>query len=142
MKPHQQGQCVTPVRAPITRVSNLITMILTPFLRGRNYPEGVDSTKNILFSVLKANEKLNIDPELGRNAFIFSMVVEALYPSLDLKDILHGIRILMMESDLVYNVDTKEVVKYVAIMYNNDEHQRKKCFQLSFTKICRIRRQI
>ena len=97
MKPHQQGQCVTPVRAPITRVSNLITMILTPLLRGRNYPEEVDSTEDMLSSVQKANEKLKIDPELGRNTFIFSMVVEALYPSLDLEDILHGIRILMME---------------------------------------------
>ena len=72
----------------------------------------------MLSIVQKANEKLNIEPELGRNTFIFSMVVKALYPSLDLKDILHGIRILMMGSDLEYNVYTKEVVKYVAIMYN------------------------
>ena len=95
MKPHQDGQYATSVRAPITRVSNLITMILTPFLRGRNYPEGVDSTKDILFSVQKANEKLNIDSELGRNTFIFSMVVGVLYPNLQIIFNLHGIRILL-----------------------------------------------
>ena len=75
----------------------------------------------MLYSVQKANEKLRLDPELGKNTQIFSMDAEALFPSLDLEDIITGIRTLVMESDLDIAIDTREVAKYVSIMYDSEE---------------------
>ena len=66
---------------PIARASSLITMILSPLLKERKYPEEADSTEDMLFSVHKANNRLRDDPELGNKTFIFSMDAEALYPS-------------------------------------------------------------
>ena len=50
------------------------------------------------------------------------MDAEALFPSLDLKDILDGVWDLIINTDVPFgNIDIKEMLKYIAIMYTDDE---------------------
>ena len=53
--------------------------------------EGCDSMEDMLASVVKANEALDLNPAARETTAIWSMDAEALFPSLALKDILGGI---------------------------------------------------
>ena len=69
---------------PISRTSELLSLILTPITNARNDNVDSDSTEDMLFAIEEANKALDQDNELS----VVSMDAEALFPSLDLKDIL------------------------------------------------------
>ena len=69
---------------PISRTSELLSLILTPIINARNDNVDSDSTEDMLFAIEEANKALDQDNELS----VVSMDAEALFPSLDLKDIL------------------------------------------------------
>ena len=97
-------------RGPIARSADLLSMILTPAMKERNYPENCDSTEDMLHSVMKANESLDKepDPELS----VFSMDAEALFPSLDHGDILQSIWKLIMNTTVtITNINMNECIK-------------------------------
>ena len=123
-KTHKVHDGVPPTRpvcdsseGPMARASNLFCMLLEPMLKAREYQEEADSTEDMLYSINEANKVLKQDKGLADNTMIFSMDAEALYPSLDLQDILDGIWDLVDMSDLEWtDIDYREMGKYLAVM--------------------------
>ena len=81
----------------------------------------------MLNAVEEANRRLKKEnPEEGLVS-IFSMDASALYPSLNIDDVMDSIWKLINTSKLDFkNVDIREVIKYVTIMYTEEE-LREKC---------------
>ena len=97
-------------------------MILDPILESMNVLEDCDSTEDMLWAVDQANEKLKLNPPKQGDFSIFSMDAEALYPSLHLEDIMEGIMDIIMKTNIEFkNVNTEEMLKFIAIVYDNDE---------------------
>ena len=95
-KTHKVFETVPPTRpvcnatrGPIARSADLLSMVLTPIMRERLYPENCDSTEDMLHSVSRTNEALILEPE--PDISVFSMDAKALFPSLDHDDILTSI---------------------------------------------------
>ena len=107
---------------PISRTSELLSLILTPIINARNDNVDSDSTEDMLFAIEEANKALeNMDLEDNEQS-VFSLDTEALFPLLDLKDILDGVWDLIINTDVPFgNIDIKEMLNYIAIMYTDDE---------------------
>ena len=68
-----------------------MSLILTPIINARNDNVDSDSTEDMLFAIEEANKALeNMDLEDNEQS-VFSLDTEALFPLLDLKDILDGV---------------------------------------------------
>ena len=94
-------------------------------MKHREYLINCDSTEDMLWSIQQANIKLDKDPRLKEDLSIFSMDAEALFPSLDLNNILEGVWTLIMESDLQFNnIDYKEVCKYLTVVCDKDTFKK------------------
>ena len=80
---------------------------MTPMMDMRRYTEKCDATEDMLAAVQAANENLKTEGP-GQDISLISMDAEALYPSLNLEDILQGIWDLVLHSDAkLDNVDIK-----------------------------------
>ena len=126
---HKEFQDMPPTRpvcnaslGPISRTSELLSLILTPITNARSDNVDSDSTEDMLFAIEEANKALeNMDLEDNEQS-VFSLDAEALFPLLDLKDILDGVWDLIINTDVPFgNIEIKEMLKYIAIMYTDDE---------------------
>ena len=87
-------------------------------MRERDFPEACDSTEDMLNNINEVNNRIVTTEDDVDNRVIMSMDAEALFPSLNIKDILKGIWNLIMETDIkIVNVDVMEMAKYLAVSY-------------------------
>ena len=87
-------------------------------MRERDFPEACDSTEDMLNNINEVNNRIVTTEDDVDDRFIMSMDAEALFPSLNIKDILKGIWNLIMETDIkIVNVDVMEMAKYLAVSY-------------------------
>ena len=125
-KTHKNYDTVPPTRpvcdasnGPIARSADLLSRILTPVMKAREYGEGCDSTEDMLATIHKTNEGLRENP--AENISIMSMDAEALYPSLDMEDMLQSVWNLVMNTDISFcNIDIRYMAKYLYIMYSRE----------------------
>ena len=109
---------------PLTRASELVSMILTPVADAMPGEDECQSSEEMQRAVGDANDKAK-DVGEEDDIIIFSQDVRALYPSLDIEDITEAVREAMMETELSFeNVDVETVGKYLAV--NMSKADRKK----------------
>ena len=90
-------------------------------LRKRQCDVIFDSTEDMLHSVTQANQRINETGDMS-NLSVMSMDAAALFPSLNMKDILSGLWRLVLETPMsLLNLNMKEIGKYLYIMYTRDE---------------------
>ena len=79
----------------------------------------VKSRKDMLATIMKSNERHSENP--AENVSILSMDAEALFPSLDIGDMLQAVWNLIMNSDVTFcNIDVCYMAKYLNIMYTRE----------------------
>ena len=79
----------------------------------------------MLFAVHEANKKLESSNNNIEDLAVMSMDAAALFPSLKIKDILQGLwRLVMDTTQALDNIDIKEIAKYIAVIYDEDEHRK------------------
>ena len=98
----------------LARASELASIILTGYLD--SCPPGMEclSTEEMQREILEAN--LKIKEGKIEDVEVFSMDVDALYPSLHIDDILEAVYSTIMESDIdMENINLEEMCKYLAV---------------------------
>ena len=129
-KDHKQGRkykgLVNGNVGPVSSLSEIISMILTPYmqeLKAKVNPENtVKNTEELLALFEGYNQNLGDDCTECDNKFMASMDVESLYPSLKSEDTGNIIRETMINSDIeVENVDVRELVIFLRKNLSNSE---------------------
>ena len=87
-------------QGPLARTSDLLAKILVPIMNKREYTENCDSTEDLLEAITTANKKISDAKPDQSDIGLMSMDAKALYPSLNLNDILDGVWTLILESGL------------------------------------------
>ena len=107
------------------RTSNILNWLIEPIVNDLVDETESDSTEDMLRGVYDTNEVINeLNYEEKKRVMIFSMYAEALYPNIRKKDILKELWYVIQKTNLEYNVDVKELGKYIAIVYVKDEIEK------------------
>ena len=105
---------------PLTRLSEVLTIILTSVMDHAEAPVECSSSEEVQRAILDAN--LKIKEEEITDPVVFSMDVDALYPSLDIEDISDAVMTMVEETELgMEDVDVKHLATYLAVMLTKDE---------------------
>ena len=119
MKDHKQFEQIPPSRpvcggrvGPLARASELLSSILTPVCDSLVGEEECQSSEEMKRAVEDANKML--DESLGeqKEVVIFSQDVKALYPSMDVEDMVEVVKKAVQETPLSFaNIDWREAGK-------------------------------
>ena len=98
----------------------MVTIILTSVMDSIDSKVECSSSEEMQRAMLDANQVLK--EEKVQDPVVFSMDVKALYPSLDLGDMLEAVTVLVEGSRLEYkDINCKELSTYLAIMVAKEE---------------------
>ena len=131
-KDHKDYEQVPPTRpvcgakkGPLVRNAEIVSDILEVLLDDAENDVECASSEEMQRAMEDANEEIErLEIE---DAVIFSTDVKALYPSLDLDDVLEAVEKVVIESKYeLENVDVKELAKYLKIVVTKEELERRR----------------
>ena len=130
-KDHKEFERVPPTRpvcgarrGPLIRNAEIVSDILETLLDETGNEVECASSEEMQRAMEEANEY--IERMEIEDTVIFSTDVKALYPSLDLEDVLEAVEKVVIESEYEFqNVDEKEMAKYLKIVVTKEELERR-----------------
>ena len=126
-KDHKVYQTIPPTRpicsvtiGPLVRSAEVLSLIINSALNCDMTEEECRSSEEMQRAIMDANSR--IKEEKMTNIMVFSMNVDALFPSMNLEDVLDTIRELFLDTDLQVKVeDDKLLAQYLTVLVSKEE---------------------